>query len=156
MTSSRDDWLPDAPSDVLALARERRAEADRAEADLMQLAVQWAIQHPAESVADAETLRFRGFGDTGVPVAGPGAPLVAEFSLAEFAATVGMSPEAGKRYVGQAVECRYRLKKTWAADPPGRCDPTSTVRTATTTSPTPRADPRVRASSPRCAVGTTG
>ncbi len=79
----------------------------------MELAVQWAVIHPAPCAEEAETLRFRGIGDTGVPVAGPGAPLVAEFSVAEFAAAVGMGPEAGKRYVGQAVECRYRLPKVW-------------------------------------------
>ncbi len=55
-----------------------------------------------------------GFGDTAVPLAGPGAPLVAEFSIAEFAAAVGLSTEAGKRYVGHALELRYRLPRLWA------------------------------------------
>jgi hypothetical protein len=40
METSRDDWLPDTPSGVLTAARERRAAADRAEAELLQLAVQ--------------------------------------------------------------------------------------------------------------------
>ncbi len=48
-----------------------------------------------------------------VPLAGPGAPLVAEFSIAEFAAAVGLSTEAGKRYVGHALELRYRLPRLW-------------------------------------------
>src|SRR5919112_457328 len=110
MPSSR----PETPAGVLAAARARRAEADRAEADLLQLAVEWAVMHPAESIEEAETIRLRGFGDTGIPVAGPGAPLVAEFSIAEFAAAVGLPTEAGKRYVGEAVECRYRLPRLWA------------------------------------------
>ena len=88
----------DAPADVLAFARERRALAERAEAELLQAAVVWAAQHPAESLEAAEVLRTTGyaggFGDTAVPVAGPGAPLVAEFSVAEFAAAVGLSTEA--------------------------------------------------------------
>jgi hypothetical protein len=113
MSGSRDDWLPATASAVLALARTRRAEADRAEADLLQLAVQWAVIHPAESVEEAETIRLRSFGDTGIPVAGPGAPLVAEFSIAEFATAIGLSTEAGKRYVGHAVELRYRLPRIW-------------------------------------------
>jgi hypothetical protein len=46
-------------------------------------------------------------------VAGPGAPLVAEFSIAEFAASIGLPTEAGKRYVGHAVELRYRLPRLW-------------------------------------------
>jgi hypothetical protein len=73
----------DAPVDVLAFAREQRASADRAEALLLQAAVVWAAQHPAESLEAAEVLRTTGyaggFGDTAVTVAGPGAPQVAEF-----------------------------------------------------------------------------
>src|SRR5919112_1356694 len=117
MTSSRDsrsEWLPDEASGLLTFARERRAVADAAEADLLRAAVQWAVIHPAESIEEAETIVERAFGDTGIPVAGPGAPLLAEFSVAEFAAAVGMGTEAGKRYVGQAVECRYRLEGLWA------------------------------------------
>ena len=114
MSSSRACAVPDSPSGILAAARVARATADRAEADLLQLAVGWAVMHPAESIGEAETVRLRGFGDTGIPVAGPGAPLVAEFSIAEFAAAVGLSTEAGKRYVGHAVELRYRLPRLWA------------------------------------------
>ena len=121
MTSSRDDsqpdglpdWLPDSAAGVLAAARARRAGADRAEADLLELAVGWAVMHPAESLEDAETLRLRSFGDTDIPVAGDGAPLVREFSVAEFAAAIGLGTEAGKRYLGQAVEIRYRLPRHW-------------------------------------------
>ena len=115
MSGSRDEqvgWLPDDASGVLTAARERRAVADRAEAELLQLAVQWVVIHPAESVEEAETYRLGG--DVPVPVAGEGAPLVAEFSIAEFATAVGLSAEAGRRYVGQAVELAYRLKVVWA------------------------------------------
>ncbi len=75
--------------------------------------MQWAVIHPAETLDDAETFRLRG-GGTGVPLAGPGAPLVAEFSVAEFAAAVGIGTEAGKYYLGHALELRYRLPKLWA------------------------------------------
>ena len=88
--------------------------ADAAEAELLRLAVQWAVIHPAESIEEAETIVLRCSGDTGIPVAGPGAPLVAEFSIAEFAAAVGVGTEAGKRYVGHALELRYRLPRLWA------------------------------------------
>ena len=54
------------------------------------------------------------FGDTPVPVAGPGAPLVAEFCVAEFAAAVGLPTETGKAYLGEALELRHRLPRTWA------------------------------------------
>ena len=117
MTTSRDDaqptGLPDDPAGILTAARARRAVADQAEADLLQLAVRWAITHPAESIEEAETIGLRSFGDTAIPLAGPGAPLVAEFSLAEFAATIALPTEAGKRYVGHALELRYRLPRLW-------------------------------------------
>ena len=53
-------------------------------------------------------------GETGMPVAGPGAPLVAEFSVTEFAAAIGLPTEAGKAYLGEAVELRYRLRRIWS------------------------------------------
>ena len=76
--------------------------------------MQWAVIHPAETLDDAETFRLRSGGESGVPLAGPGAPLVAEFSVAEFAAAVGIGTEAGKYYLGHALELRYRLPKLWA------------------------------------------
>ena len=55
----------------------------------------------------------RAYGEAGMPVAGEGAPLVAEFSVTEFAAALGLSTDAGKRYVGHALELRYRLPRVW-------------------------------------------
>ncbi|HEX4470417.1 MAG TPA: HNH endonuclease signature motif containing protein [Nocardioides sp.] len=104
---------PDTPADVLAVARNRRRAADAAEVDLLHLAVDWALMHPAESIEESETRRLRGFGDTDLAIAGPGAPTVAEFSLAEFATTIGMGTEAGKCYVGEALELCYRLPRLW-------------------------------------------
>jgi hypothetical protein len=114
MTSTAAATVPDTASGVLAFARGRRVAADRAEADLLRAAVQWAVLHPAVTLDDAETFRLRGGGETGIPLAGPGAPLVAEFAVAEFAAAVGMGPESGKYYVGHALELCYRLPGLWA------------------------------------------
>src|SRR6188508_927633 len=103
------DTAVDAAAGVLAFARDRRAAADAAEADLLRAACAWADLHPAESITDAVR-----FGDTPVPVAGPGAPLVAEFCVAEFAAALGLPTETGKAYLGEALELRHRLPRTWA------------------------------------------
>src|SRR6188768_308991 len=103
------DTAADTAAGVLAFARDRRADSDAAEADLLRAACAWADLHPAESIGDAVR-----FGDTPVPVAGPGAPLVAEFCVAEFAAAVGLPTETGKAYLGEALELRHRLPKTWA------------------------------------------
>jgi hypothetical protein len=45
----------DYPVEVLQFARERRADADRAEADVLVAAVTWAEQHPPESIDDSAT-----------------------------------------------------------------------------------------------------
>src|SRR4051794_25097551 len=103
------DTAAETAAGVLEKARADRAVADAAEARLLAHACAWADLHPAESIGEAVR-----FGDTPVPVAGPGAPLVAEFCVAEFAAAVGLPTETGKAYLGEAVELRHRLPKIWA------------------------------------------
>lgn len=103
----------DTAAAVLAFAREQRGAADRAEALQLRAAVDWAAMHSVDSLADAATAWDPSYGDTGIPVAGPGAPLVAEFSVAELAAALGLSPDAGRAYLGEAVELRYRLPRVW-------------------------------------------
>ena len=105
--------LPDDARGVLAFVRGQRALADQAEVRLLEAAVQWAVIHPAESIEDSEQFHLRGGGEAPVGLAGPGAPLVAEFSVAEFGAAVGLAPEAGKYYLGHALELRYRLPRLW-------------------------------------------
>ncbi len=80
---------------------------------MLLAAVTWADQHPPESIDDAATWLTPGVGDTGLPIAGPGAPLVAEFCLAELALALGISSDAGRNLVADAVELKYRLPKTW-------------------------------------------
>jgi hypothetical protein len=103
----------DTASGVLAVARGCRHTADAAEAQLLQAAVRWALLHPPESIDEVETYRLRGFGDTGLTLAGEGAPTVGEFAIAEFATAIGLGTEAGKRYVGEALELCYRLPRLW-------------------------------------------
>src|SRR4051812_13837895 len=105
---------PDTAAGVLAAARERRRTADRAEAELLGLAVDWAVIHPAESIHQPATHVLAGFGQTDLALAGPGAPTVAEYAVPELAAALGHSSEAGKRYLGEALELRYRLPRLWA------------------------------------------
>ncbi len=75
--------LPDTASAVLAFARSRRAIADRAEAELLVAACEWADLHPASSVDDGAAFLLPGGSEHEEPVAGPGVPLVAEFCIAE-------------------------------------------------------------------------
>ncbi len=105
--------LPDTASAVLDFARSRRRLADRAEAELLEAAAAWADLHSVDSIVEAATYSVRTFGDTAIPVAGPGAPLVAEFAVAEFAAGLRLPTEAGKRLIGEALELRHRLPRLW-------------------------------------------
>ena len=68
----------------------------RADAVLLTAAVTWAEQHPPESIAEASTW-ITAAGDTGLPLAGEGAPLVSEFCIAEFALAIGRSTDAGRQ-----------------------------------------------------------
>src|SRR3954453_12179898 len=55
-----------------------------------------------------------------VALAGPGAPLVAEFAVAELAVALGVSADAARGFLGEAMELRYRLPKLWTRVLDGR------------------------------------
>ena len=103
-------------------AREARAAAIRADAVLLLAAVTWAEQHPPESIGEEATW-ITPAGDTGIPIAGEGAPLVAEFCIAEFALAIGRSTDAGRSVVADAVELKYRLGRVWARVQSGDLEP---------------------------------
>ncbi|MEV7430470.1 HNH endonuclease signature motif containing protein [Nocardioides sp. NPDC092400] len=108
----------DTPADVLAAARASQRAANAAEAELLQAAVQWCVMHPAESITGSISTSsawstLKGFGDKAIGLAGEGAPLVSEFAVIEFAAGIGKSEDAGRTYLAEALELRYRLPRTW-------------------------------------------
>jgi hypothetical protein len=105
----------ESPMDVLVLARSCQVESDRAQATQFVAAVAWADQHPVESIIEAATWIAGGGAETGIPLAGEGAPLVAEFCVAEFALAIGRSTDSGRCLLAHAVETRYRLPKAWAS-----------------------------------------
>ncbi|WP_248581140.1 HNH endonuclease signature motif containing protein [Nocardioides sp. InS609-2] len=105
--------LPDTASAVLAFARARRAEADCAGSELLVAACAWADLHPAESIDAAAAFLMPGGSEHEEPVAGSGAPLVAEFCIAEFGAVLGISTVSAKHLIGQALELRHRLPRLW-------------------------------------------
>lgn len=99
-------------AELLARVRVERAAADAAEARLLELAVDWALMHPA-GAGDAAADWEPGM-EVGLPIAGEGAPLVAEFCVAEFAAALGLSTEAGRSVLGDALELSHRLPRLWS------------------------------------------
>ncbi|WP_210650448.1 HNH endonuclease signature motif containing protein [Nocardioides sp. SYSU D00065] len=102
-----------APAALLALARDRKAAEDRAAADLLEVAARWADLHPPESIHAAASFTVPGC-EHEEPIAGEGAPLVAEFCVAELGAVLGISTTAAKRLIGDALELRHRLPRLWA------------------------------------------
>ncbi|MFC7727364.1 hypothetical protein ACFQW6_19810, partial [Nocardioides sp. GCM10028917] len=105
--------------ELLALARDRKAAEDRAAADLLVVAARWADLHPPESIHSAATFAVPGC-EHEAPIAGVGAPLVAEFCLAELGTVLRISTTAAKKLVGHALELRHRLPRLWAQVQAGR------------------------------------
>jgi len=88
----------------------RREDAEQAERDVLTLAVDYAALHPAPGATEDDSLH----GDQPLELAGAGAPGVAEFAVVELAAALGMSTQAGKRYLGAALELAHRLPRIWS------------------------------------------
>ncbi|HET7352222.1 MAG TPA: hypothetical protein VFJ28_14900 [Marmoricola sp.] len=102
---------------VLEFVREEQAAEDRAARNVLLAAITWADQHPPESIADAATWKVPGLGgpkDTELPLAGPGAPTVAEFAIAEFAAGLARSTHWGRELIADGLEIKYRLPRLFA------------------------------------------
>jgi hypothetical protein len=98
--------------DLLALARERKTAEEQAAADLLDVAARWADLHPPESIHDAASFTVPGC-EHEEPIAGDGAPLVAEFCVAELGGVLGITSTAAKKLIGHALELRHRLPRLW-------------------------------------------
>ncbi len=113
-----------APSDetrqgLLGALRTWEAGIRAAEVAKIQVALEWAIAHEVMSLDDASF--HAGFGEHGLTLAGPGAPLIGEAAVTELAVALGLSTDGGKRYLGVILEVRYRLPRLWEAVLSGRC-----------------------------------
>ena len=108
-----------AASELLASIRAARKVEDAASARQLVLAARWADLHPPESIHDAAAFTVPGC-EHEEPIAGEGAPLVAEFCLAELGAVLGISTTSAKKLVGHALELRHRLPRLWAQVQAGR------------------------------------
>src|SRR5258707_6465196 len=103
----------DDPAGVLAWSRDRKAVREQADRDVVIGAAAWAALHSAETlVTEADWIDGR---ERALPLGGAGCPEVAEYAVPELAAALGMSTDAGRRFLGEVVELRYRLPRLWAA-----------------------------------------
>ncbi|TGN64275.1 HNH endonuclease [Nocardioides eburneiflavus] len=101
------------PAELLSAIRDRKAAEDRAAADQLVLAARWADLHPPESIHSAASFTVPG-SQHEEPIAGEGAPLVAEFCCAELGTVLGITTTAAKKLIGHALELRHRLPRLWA------------------------------------------
>jgi hypothetical protein len=100
------------PAGLLASIKASR-ELEHAEAARqLTLAAAWADLHPPESIHDAASFTVPGC-EHEEPIAGEGAPLVAEFCVAELGGVLGISTTAAKKLIGHALELRHRLPRLW-------------------------------------------
>jgi len=112
--------VEDLTGSALLAAIRASLEVENAEAARqLVLAARWADLHPPESIHSAAAFTVRG-SEHEEPIAGEGAPWVAEFCLAELGGVLGVSTTAAKRLVGQALELRHRLPRLWAQVLAGR------------------------------------
>jgi hypothetical protein len=88
------------PAELLASIKASRDLEHAEAARQLTLAAAWADLHPGCEHEE--------------PIAGEGAPLVAEFCVAELGTTLGISPTAAKKLIGHALELRHRLPRLWA------------------------------------------
>src|SRR5205085_11120144 len=95
---------------VLARVRRTQEEVRAGEVKIVQEAIEWARLHEVDEASDDAAT----WGDTPVPLAGEGAPRIAEFSIPEFAAAVGMKTEAGRYFIAHALELAHRLPLLFA------------------------------------------
>lgn len=104
---------PISPSDaLLAGIRDDQATIDQREIAKIKKIAEWADLHVVDDESAAATITERGL-DTGLPVAGPGAPLISDFAVMQLATLLGRTLDSGRFYVGQVVELRHRLTRTW-------------------------------------------
>jgi hypothetical protein len=101
------------PADLLASIKASRALENAEAARQLDLAARWADLHPPESIHHAASFTVPG-SQHEEPIAGDGAPLVAEFCVAELGTVLGISSTAAKKLIGHALELRHRLPRLWA------------------------------------------
>jgi hypothetical protein len=96
---------------VLAVLRRTQDVVRSGEVEILKQAVEWARLHEVE---DPDSFEVATWGETPLPLAGAGAPLVSEYCLAEFAAAVGLRSEAGRYFIAHALELAHRLPYLYA------------------------------------------
>jgi len=86
--------------------------AQRAGAQLLVLAYEWAVAHPADRL-DPQQAGLPGR-ERATVIGGPGTPVVTEFAAAEFGARIGRTTHGGRKVMAAALDLKLRLPLLWA------------------------------------------
>ena len=100
--------------EVIDAVRAARKAEQAAAFEQLALALEWALLHPCPEGElpahwDAKTLHTEDV----LPLAGVGAPWVAEFAPVDLAAALGIGHQAARQLIGDALELAYRLPRLW-------------------------------------------
>ncbi|MEU4607106.1 DUF222 domain-containing protein [Kribbella sp. NPDC023972] len=118
-------------ADLLESAAEHRAEANRAEARLLEHAQIFADRHHPVLCPQRPGRRGWEGRERGVVLGGDGCPEIAEFAPAEFGMMLGISAGAAAAYIGQALALRHRFPHIWAKVQAGTATPWRAGKIAT-------------------------
>jgi hypothetical protein len=104
------------PAGLLAEAADNERAIRQGEVRRLDLAYEWAVRHPATTETGVATPGGPALDvlDTPESLGGEGTPAVAAFSPEPFAAALGLSPAAGARLLGDALDLHHRLPTLWA------------------------------------------
>ena len=103
------------PTEVIDRVRAARAAQHRAAVEEIELALEWARLHPCPANETPAHWGEADLHDEGlVPLAGEGAPWVAEFAPIALAAALGITQDTGRQLIGDALELAHRLPRLWA------------------------------------------
>src|ERR1700712_2525410 len=100
-------------SEVIDRVRTVRWAAHRAAVEEVELAVTWAVLHPCPTDEWPAHWGDPSLDEQVMPLAGEGAPWVAEFAPADLAAALDISLDAARLLVGDSLELCYRLPRLW-------------------------------------------
>ena len=102
------------PTEVIDRVRAARKAQQQAAVEELELALEWARLHPCPANETPAHWGEADLHDEGlVPLAGPGAPWVAEFAPVHLAAALGITHDAGRQLIADALELAHRLPRLW-------------------------------------------
>ena len=102
------------PTEVIDRVRAARTAQQQAAVEELELALEWARLHPCPAEETPAHWGEADLHDKGlVPLAGVGAPWVAEFAPVALAAALGITHDAGRQLIADALELDHRLPRLW-------------------------------------------